>query len=241
MATASADETRPASDRDFCAECHSDPDLFVTNKKLYDYYQQWQNSVHEQEGVACDDCHGGDPSASDKDESHGLGVAESDPDSGIYYANVPATCGGCHEEILESFTESEHFKHVKKEEEEQQGPTCVSCHGSIEPTILDVNSVADTCVRCHNEKSDNHPEHPEKAREILNRFLSIQRFYRYIAIRATPDEAQKFFTEMDVRMGHLALTWHGFDLEKIDAETAEVLTTLKAKRDEIRQRRKKSK
>ena len=82
---------------------------------------------------------------------------------------------------------------------------------------------------------------PEKAREILNRFLSIQRFYRYIAIRATPDEAQKFFTEMDVRMGHLALTWHGFDLEKIDAETAEVLTTLKAKRDEIRQRRKKSK
>ena len=103
-------------------------------------------------------------------------------------------------------------------------------------------------AREHHPDTNEGSKHSEEkfkliseAYNILGGFLSIQRFYRYIAIRATPDEAQKFFTEMDVRMGHLALTWHGFDLEKIDAETAEVLTTLKAKRDEIRQRRKNSK
>jgi nitrate/TMAO reductase-like tetraheme cytochrome c subunit len=224
-------------ERDYCEKCHRDPAFLVTNKKLYDYYQQWSASVHKQEEVTCDDCHGGNPRASDKVEAHGDGVGEEDEDSGVYFKNVPETCGECHEEILEGFQKSNHFEHVAAKKAEDQGPTCVTCHGSIDVGVLNVNSVEAACVRCHNEETDNHPEHPEKAREILNRFLSISRFYRYITIRVEPDEAKVFFMDIDERLQKLSVTWHTFDLEKIDRDTERVLALLKEKRDEIRKRR----
>ena len=62
-----------ASEReeDSCVDCHSDPDLLVKNKKLYDYFQEWSASVHKQEDVSCSDCHGGNPEVDDKDAAHG--------------------------------------------------------------------------------------------------------------------------------------------------------------------------
>lgn len=222
--------------KDSCVSCHSDPRFLVTNKKLYDYYQQWSLSVHQQEQVSCNDCHGGDSEATDKKSAHGAGVGASDPRSRIYFKNVPETCGRCHEEILEGFRESNHYEHVAAKQDEDQGPTCVTCHGSVSVAILNVNSVQAACSRCHNEDSENHPEIPDEAREILNRFLSMHRFYRYIAIRAEPEEARDFFQEIDVRLQSLSVTWHTFDLEQIEAETAEVLGLLKAKRDSIRKR-----
>lgn len=232
--SAGADDDAPKSS---CEACHGNPDFLVTNKQLYDYYRQWDRSIHKQEEVGCEDCHGGDAEATDKKKAHGDGVAESDPSSGIYYANIPETCGGCHEAVLEGFTSSVHFEHVKKKSDEKQGPTCVTCHGSIDSEVLDVNTVEAACARCHNNETDNHPENPEKARAILNRFLSIQRFYRYITIRAEPAEARTFFKAIDPQMQRLSVTWHTFDLEQIDEETAAVLTLMKAKRDEIRNRR----
>jgi hypothetical protein len=219
-----------------CDDCHGNPDFLVTNKQLYDYYQQWSRSVHKQEDVTCDDCHGGDSEAADKKKAHAEGVSGSDPTSGIYYKNIPDTCGGCHEEVLEGFTSSVHFEHVEKKKDEKQGPTCVTCHGSIDSSVLDVNTVAVACARCHNDETGNHPDHPEKARAVLNRFLSIQRFYRYITTRADPKEARAFFEAIDPQMQQLSVTWHTFDLEKIDEETAAVLALMKAKRDELRNR-----
>lgn len=226
-----------SAEENSCENCHRNPDFLVTNKKLYDYYQEWSASVHRHEGVTCDDCHGGNPEASDEREAHGDGVAASNPASGVYYRNIPETCGTCHDEVLDGFLTSKHFAHLEKKEGDEQGPTCVTCHGSINSEVLDVTSVATACERCHNEQHANHPEIPEKARAILNRFLSIQRFYRYIAIRAEPSEARKFFEEIDPRRRQLAVTWHTFDLEKIDEGSAELLDQLKAKREQIRRRR----
>ena len=103
--------------------------------------------------------------------------------------------------------------------------------------MLNVNTVADSCARCHNEERDNHPDNPAKARAILNRFLSIHRFYRYITIRAEPKEARAFFEAIDPQLEQLSVTWHTFDLEKIDEELQQVLSVMRAKRDELRQRR----
>jgi len=226
-----------ASEENSCEACHANPDFMVTNKKLFEYFQEWSASVHKQEGVTCDDCHGGDPTASDARKAHGAGVKASDPASGIYYKNVPETCGSCHDEILSGFRKSNHFKHVeKKKKKDEQGPTCVTCHGSINSEVLNVNSVAAACARCHNKERDNHPENPEKAREALNRFLSIQRFYRYIGVRAEAQEAREFFREIDPQIGRLSVIWHTFDLKEIDQATGEVLAKMKAKRDEIRKR-----
>jgi len=236
-AAAAPPESAASPAENTCEDCHRNPDFLVTNNQLYDYYQQWSGSVHQLEDVSCDDCHGGNARAADKETAHADGVRASDPASGIYFKNVPDTCGTCHEEILEGFSESQHFEHVEKKKGEEQGPTCVTCHGSIDSAVLNVNTVAEACARCHNAESDNQPENPEKARKILNRFLSIQRFYRYITIRAEPEEAQAFFSALDPKLRKLSVTWHTFDLDVIDAETTAVLGLMKAKRDEIRVRR----
>jgi hypothetical protein len=100
--------------------------------------------------------------------------------------------------------------------------------------VLNVNSIRESCARCHNEKTDNHPENPERATAILNRFLSIHRFYRYITVRGSPGESREFFELADQKIEHLAVTWHTFDLEEIEAETRAVLDLLKAERDKVR-------
>ena len=172
-----------------------------------------------------------------KDKAHGAGVGASDPTSGIYYRNVPETCGTCHSDILAGFQESNHFQHLAKAAKVGQGPSCVTCHGSINTEVLNVNSVGAACALCHNEETENHPNIPDDAQGILNRFLSIHRFYRYIGIHAEPGEAQEFFAALDPRLEELSVTWHTFVLDEIEAGTAEVLATLKAKRDELRARR----
>jgi hypothetical protein len=68
-------------------------------------------------------------------------------------------------------------------------------------------------------------------------FLSIHRFYRYISIRAEPEDAALFFVDVDAKLGQLSQTWHTFDLEQIEEETAELLALLKGKREEIRKQR----
>jgi nitrate/TMAO reductase-like tetraheme cytochrome c subunit len=219
---------------DSCVECHRNPDFLVQNKKLYDYFQQWQGSIHDREGVACSDCHGGDPEAKDKDKAHGDGVDEASENSEIHFKNVSNTCGQCHEDILEGFKTSEHFEHVVKAKQEKQGPTCITCHGSIDVDILNVNSVKASCARCHNDETGNQPENPAEAQEVLNDFLSIHRFYRYLTPRMDPAEAKAFFSEVDMRVAKLSVTWHTFDLDEIEDETHDLLKLLRHKRDEVR-------
>ena len=224
---------RAAETGDSCVDCHSDPSFLVTNKKLYDYFQKWRDSIHGQEEVSCADCHGGDPDAADKDAAHGGNLEASDSVSAVNFRNIPSTCGTCHEEIYEGFRKSGHFAHVVAKEQEAQGPTCVTCHGSINVAVLNVNTVEETCLRCHDEDSENHPETPEKARSLLNRFLSIHRYYRYITVRGDPAETEGFFDAVDAQIHALSVTWHTFDLDRIEEETEAVLESVRTKREEV--------
>jgi hypothetical protein len=219
---------------DSCIECHSGSELMVTNKKLYDYFLRWGESIHKQEGVSCDDCHGGNPELSDKDKAHGGSLGGSDVKSAVNFRNIPDTCGECHDDIFEGFQKSEHFEHVSNQgEEEEQGPNCVTCHGAINVAALNVTTVEEICQKCHNEESDNQPENPRKARALLNRFLSIHRYYRYITVRGDPVETKLFVARIDPQISELTVTWHSFDLEAIEEKTEAVLTELNAKRAEV--------
>ena len=102
---------------------------------------------------------------------------------------------------------------------------------------LDVTTVETACARCHNDDTKIDPKIPEEARATLNKFLSIDRFHRYIAARMDPAEAALFISEIDARVEALSVRWHTFDLEDIDAETAAVLDVMRRKRDEIRKQR----
>jgi hypothetical protein len=81
-----------------------------------------------------------------------------------------------------------------------------------------------SCEDCHGGKPG--------ARDSLNRFLSIQRHYRYIGIRGEPADTQAFFAVMDERVRDLSELWHTFDLPKIDSETRLVIDPLKTERAE---------
>jgi len=219
--------------KDSCVECHGKDSFLVTNKKLYDYFQRWGSSVHKQEDVTCVDCHGGNPQNPDKEEAHGGNLNAAKAKSAVNFRNIPKTCGGCHEDIYEGFRESTHFDHVASKEQEDQGPTCVTCHGSLNVAVLNVNTVEETCRKCHNEETENSPDNPQEARALLNRFLSIHRYYRYITKRGDPAETKRFFEEFEAQIHDLSVTWHTFDLDAIGEKTEAVLHELRAKREEI--------
>jgi formate-dependent nitrite reductase cytochrome c552 subunit len=224
---------------DSCVECHGKASFLVTNKKLYDYFQRWGSSVHKQEEVTCVDCHGGNAQSSDKKTAHGGDLDPADAKSAVNFRNIPKTCGGCHEDIYRGFSESTHFEHVLSKDQEGQGPTCVTCHGSINVAVLNVNTVEETCRQCHNEETENSPENAQEARALLNRFLSIHRYYRYITVRSDPAETKPFFSQVDAQIRDLSATWHTFDLDAIGEKTEAVLHALKEKREDIARAHKK--
>ena len=224
-----------------CVACHKDPDFMVQNKHLHEYFQNWRSSVHGQEDVSCEDCHAGNPEHSEKDAAHGPAISADNAASPVNFRNIAKTCGDCHEDMLDGFSNSVHFEHIVAKKQEKQGPTCVTCHQSMNVEVLNVTTVRESCARCHNQEKDNHPENPEKAEIILNRFLSIHRLSRYIMNNAEPEEAQAFFAVLGPQLHALSVTWHTFDLDEIEKGTDEALALLHEKREELRARKKKMK
>ena len=227
---------------DGCVSCHSNHNFLVRNKKLYDYYRDWKDSIHAQEGVSCSDCHGGNPKAKNKDNAHsGKGFRADRKSSPSDYRNIPTTCARCHDSIFAKYRQSEHFEHLRGKKGERQGPNCVTCHGSVSTAVLTVTSVRETCNQCHNEQTGNAPEIPGQAEKVLNTFLSIHRYYRYIGIRAEPNDARSFFRVIDPLIEKLNAEWHSFDIQQIARQTKDVLKLMKAKRNEIKKEKTKTK
>jgi hypothetical protein len=190
--------------------------------------------VHKQEEVSCSDCHGGNPDIDDKDAAHGGDLTGAAATSSVNFRNIPSMCGECHDEMYDAFRKSEHFEHLLAKKQEEQGPTCVTCHGSINVAALNVLTVRAACARCHNEETENHPEIPAKAEGLLNGFRSVHRYYRYIGVKGDPERSREFFEAVDPRIHGLAVNWHSFDLESIAEKTDWVLLVMKVKRDAVR-------
>lgn len=219
-----------------CEQCHSDPKFLVQNKKLYDYYRDWSVSIHRQEGVTCVDCHGGNPKATTKAAAHGSeSLRSSDASSPINYANIPATCATCHEHIYDKYRKSAHFQHLKVADQTEQGPNCVTCHGSLNVSVLNVTTVRATCAQCHNEDTRNNPDIPEEAERVLNNFLSISRYYRFITMRSKPEDAKAFFQVVDPVIRELNADWHTFELDRIEDKTRDLLRFMQLRRKELKE------
>lgn len=225
----------PAGADEACVECHKSSDFMVTNKKLYDYYQRWQASAHGQEDVTCSDCHGGNAKAARKEAAH-AGMAGR-PEQPLTHKQVPKVCGGCHEDLYKSYVTSKHYQHLDKKKQVEQGPNCVTCHGSVSAKALDVTSVRGTCENCHNQKTKNNPDIPLKAEGLLNDLNSIRAFSRYVAIRGTPAEVAEGKKVLLPKIDSLAVTWHTFDLKQIEPDTKVLLEYAKEKRTTIKTRR----
>lgn len=133
-----------------CGTCHGDK-KFVEQHKLPNVYSQYMDSIHgfalTKDGLlvaaTCFSCHG----------SHNI-LPPSDPNSKIFRANVPNTCGTCHEGILQQYMAGVHGEQLKAGN--LKAPVCTDCH-----TAHQINNVKDagfqmkttaTCGGCHKEK-----------------------------------------------------------------------------------------
>lgn len=218
-----------------CIRCHSQQRFLVTHPRLYHYFLNWKDSIHAQEGVSCVDCHGGNPQANDMRHAHaGRTKGHRSVMSAVNYKNIPATCAKCHSEVADSFRKSAHYRHLVAKGQARQGPNCVTCHGAMNTSVLNVNDVKAACARCHNRRTKNHPEIPGKAETILGEFLSVHRYTRYIAIKSKPEDLKATFQVVDKMVHDLDAEWHTFDLGAVEVKTQKLLRFLKEQRQEIR-------
>ena len=155
-----------------CLKCHLDNDLMPQG-----YFAE---DVHEQQGLSCAGCHGGDPSAEDMEEAMS---AENGYIGVPAKQDIPAFCGGCHSKIeimrvyqpriptdqVQQYYTSRHGRQLQTGD--QQVAQCVSCHSAhkILPARDPRSSVHPfnipaTCDHCHGNSElmvpRGHTSHP---------------------------------------------------------------------------------
>jgi len=210
FASAAAEQmSRPENS---CVVCHSElPDTSFVGAKSHG----WKGSVHHLHGVTCDNCHGGNPGAMEKSAAHAGMLGSSNPQSPVYFKNIPATCGKCHGAESYKFTQSLHYK---KLEATGQGPECVTCHGSMVTKVLAPDSLAAVCNRCHNERMGIFPEVPQKAKAVLLLLRESKELLgaeEKLYPHPLGSAATRSFGEARGALHSAVLEWHRFDLDAI--------------------------
>lgn len=210
-----------ATSKNQCIECHKDPAFRVQNKKLYDYYQEYEKSLHGLLEVSCDECHGGDPTARKLAVAH-TGVMEA-----VSYTRIPATCGRCHQAQEQAYSGSKHAEILK---ETGMAPNCVTCHGSMDMDFVLTSMVENACRFCHNQQTQNHPEVPDRAEYILNQVNTIKG-YKSFVFKYSDDPA----LHDEIRDEYIDLTraWHAFDLSTVGPKATALLDHLRQEKVKI--------
>lgn len=134
-----------------CAACHADLEFIKRRPvSLGSPLQGYEQSTHFRSlqagkaGAVCSDCH----------EYHDL-CKPNDPRSTIYRANIPHTCGRCHQKAQQVYEQSVHGRALAYGNTD--APTCVDCHGehrigdSAKGRVGAYTSYLSrtTCMRCH--------------------------------------------------------------------------------------------
>ncbi len=208
MVVAQGKAVAEASREIVCIECHGKlPGKYGEPVKL------WRGSIHDENGITCDSCHGGDP----KDSLNAmsplrgfLGVPKE--------RDIPAFCGRCHVGILKEYEASLHGKAVGK-----GGPTCVTCHGNhmiVKATLALINEKS--CSRCHSfeqaEKIRAAMSETEKRIQVIDGEIAA---FKQQGVDTDRLEKGLFA----VRNSFHAL-FHTIDTTRVGAETARIQAEL---------------
>ncbi|HEY3334591.1 MAG TPA: cytochrome c3 family protein [Candidatus Limnocylindrales bacterium] len=150
-----------------CYDCHS-----AVNDKQAEIAERWKGSAHEQAGVSCADCHGGDPG------SDQITKAMS-PDNGFRDApdrlGAVAMCGSCHADTERMRTSglptdqyakywgSVHGQRLITAKDERVA-VCTDCHGSHDvKKVSDPSAkvfalnIPELCASCHADAKRMEP------------------------------------------------------------------------------------
>ncbi len=201
-------------------ECHED----VIRKRATDNFQQWSDSLHSKYFVTCDVCHGGNPDKKTEFEAHFPMKIISDPESSIYFKNIPETCGKCHAQELEHFKNTMHYQRLRST---TRAPSCVTCHQPHSFKVLKASEITTICSICHNLKdqiaSANVPKDAKLALEKADEFKEeIFKAKKALAeAKAAGKDVSSAQMDLDraiAVMDDVPFLWHSFNLKDFDEQ-----------------------
>jgi len=206
-----------------CVACHAKTG---NGGAVFLAYIQWASSPHAAKSVACEACHGGDPTTDDKDKAHAGMLPASAPGSPINPKNVPATCGRCHEPEYRHYVESKHYRQL---EDNGRGANCVTCHGAKAGTVLTAATVARTCETCHNVEKQINPAVPGQAFRALLRLTEARGeldLAQAAVLNAREQKKDGAVLERGLARSRKSLDeaiteWHTFNLPLIETATTD--------------------
>jgi hypothetical protein len=126
-----------------CAGCH----LSSPAAPGSTHVETWDGSPHGRRSVGCSACHGGDPTTFEPAQAHKGILPATDPQSPRHRLNIPALCGKCHMGPLTAFQSSRHYDLLRTGNDD--GPTCITCHGASDGRVLSAKALATRCSGCH--------------------------------------------------------------------------------------------
>jgi hypothetical protein len=205
---------KPRIERIVCLQCHG---TTLVPAALRGIPQQWRKSVHYQNGVVCNNCHGGDP----KD----VALAMS-PQRGFVGTPkpkaVPQFCGKCHIGIMKSYLESDHGKAL---ETTGRGPNCVLCHGSHDIRKANLSIINQKlCGVCHSyERAKDIKASLSLTEQKINRIDKNLKTLKAGLIATGDEEKTLFRTQAEYRT-----LFHSVDVNLVKSKTAEFTKKLAA-------------
>ena len=237
-------QTKPASQspdyrNNNCVTCHAQ---LTTPLTVSSRYFEWHSSVHRDTGVSCEKCHGGNAAAPDKAKAHVGILPVRDPQSALHYRNIAATCKSCHQNVVNTFEQSKHYRNLQSA---GLGPSCSTCHAHMATeVILSPQQVGNLCVYCHNTINGALPPRPEIQQHAAAVIQSLNRADSAVAwaaslLREGETKRRNVAVErvqVTAAQGLLKeakLTWHTFDLELTQKRADEAFTNAMKAKDEL--------
>ncbi len=234
---ADASSGTDAYDDNACVTCHEN-----LPGKLSAVVEEWKQSIHFRNNVACDGCHGGDPSvkraqfADDemfKDRSHlhrdrdFLLISRTDSPftSAARGRSVSYFCGKCHSDIKE--------KHLGSPHGDLGSPTCLYCHGmgshaiqESDPNIIDIRSRREggRCAVCHQAATMETVSNIYHI--MVNAQLQLQNsaeLYTWLEEHGYKNLAmEKMYHHSRETLSQLRQTFHSFNMREINEFAASI-------------------
>lgn len=211
-----------------CVDCHQDAGFYSVYPKLFEYYQDWQESPHRDANVSCEECHGGDARAERQDDAHIGVLSMNDADSLLHFQRQPDTCGQCHRAIRNQFTQSAHYAALMGQ---RAAPTCTTCHPAMSrrPELRTI--VLNACRNCHGEgNSKGLVQVSDQAERVFWQLNIVGGLLGWTRVhyesREWPDGSMGRVIDLEDRHQAIIDRVHQFDLGDTEVETSELLVAL---------------
>ncbi|MFO0947762.1 MAG: ammonia-forming cytochrome c nitrite reductase subunit c552 [Planctomycetota bacterium] len=208
-----ADET-PKTDRPIpteetnCVKCH-----LKAGRELTDAVHVFAGSVHDFNGLSCNDCHGGNTEDDAKAHEVAFGFI------GTKLSAHLKACSSCHEDQAAEFAKSPHFWDQQKQLN-TKFPLCIDCHGNHDVGNPPADfSMALVCQDCHDDYKDRFKDYASIVETNDKLWESIRGWKsKHPGTLRVPEELEEELSQLrsqTASMIHLS--------SKIDAEAAKKL------------------